>query len=62
MANGSGIWRSRNDARLGGRGPWHAQARAAASVMYEEILFTTLRLDIRDGAESWELSDWKDEA
>ncbi|KAL2695716.1 hypothetical protein AAEP93_003809 [Penicillium crustosum] len=49
------IWRNRNDARLGGRGPWHAQARAAATVMYEEIKFTTLRLDIEDGVQSWKL-------
>ncbi|CAG8304134.1 unnamed protein product [Penicillium olsonii] len=62
LADEKGIWRSRNDARLGGRGPWHAQARAAATVMYEEILFTTLRLDILDGAEGWELTDWKDSA
>ncbi|CAG7952476.1 unnamed protein product [Penicillium salamii] len=54
------IWRTRNDAKLGGRGPWHAQARAAATVMYEEILFTTLKLDIFDGGERWELTDWKD--
>ncbi|KAJ5186255.1 hypothetical protein N7449_011019 [Penicillium cf. viridicatum] len=56
------IWRNRNDARLGGRGPWHAQARAAATVMYEEIKFTTLRLDIEDGVQSWKLSDWKEDA
>ncbi|CAI7610769.1 unnamed protein product [Penicillium glandicola] len=56
------IWRSRNDARLGGRGPWHAQARAAAAVMYKEIRFTTLRLDIEDGVQSWKLSDWKEDA
>ncbi|OQD63205.1 hypothetical protein PENPOL_c010G06111 [Penicillium polonicum] len=56
------IWRNRTDARLGGRGPWHAQARAAATVMYEEIKFTTLRLDIEDGVQSWKLSDWKEGA
>ncbi|KAJ5799411.1 uncharacterized protein N7518_001479 [Penicillium psychrosexuale] len=55
------IWRSRNDARLGGLGPWHAQARAAAAVMYEQIRFTTLRLDIADGVQSWKLSDWKED-
>ncbi|KAJ5459273.1 hypothetical protein N7530_011217 [Penicillium desertorum] len=55
------IWRNRNDARLGGRGPWHAQARAAATTMYEQIRFTTLRLVIEDGVQSWELSDWKED-
>ncbi|KAJ6190455.1 hypothetical protein N7519_000476 [Penicillium mononematosum] len=55
------IWRNRNDARLGGRGPWHAQARAAAPTMYEQIRFTTLRLVIEDGVQSWTLSDWKED-
>ncbi|KXS98196.1 hypothetical protein AC579_10232 [Pseudocercospora musae] len=27
------LWRSREDARAGGSGPWHAQARAAATTM-----------------------------
>lgn len=30
--------------------------------MYEEIKFTTLRLDIEDGVQSWNLSDWKEDA
>ncbi|KAJ5951116.1 uncharacterized protein N7479_009529 [Penicillium vulpinum] len=55
------VWRNRNDARLGGRGPWHAQARAAATIMYEQIKFTTLKLDIEDGVQSWKLSDWKED-
>ncbi|KAJ5135859.1 uncharacterized protein N7515_005137 [Penicillium bovifimosum] len=57
-----GIWRTRNDARLGGRGPWHAQARAAAAVMYQQIVFTTYRLHIHDGVQYWKLSDWKEDA
>ncbi|KAJ5301949.1 hypothetical protein N7508_006812 [Penicillium antarcticum] len=56
------IWRNQDDARLGGRGPWHARARAAASVVYEQILFTTLWLSIGDGVGSWDLSDWKENA
>ncbi|KAJ5767020.1 uncharacterized protein N7511_004636 [Penicillium nucicola] len=56
------IWRNRDDARLGGRGPWHARARAAGSVLYEQILFTTLGLNIADGVGSWDLSDWKEDA
>ncbi|KAJ5893933.1 hypothetical protein N7495_005624 [Penicillium taxi] len=54
------IWRNRNDARLGGRGPWHAKARLAARELYEEIVFSTLKLDIEDEAKSWKLSEWKD--
>jgi hypothetical protein len=56
-----GIWRSREDARLGGLGPWHAKARAAAREFYEKIVFTTMRLDIGDGVKSWKIRDWKDE-
>ncbi|OGE56655.1 hypothetical protein PENARI_c003G04177 [Penicillium arizonense] len=56
------IWRNRDDARLGGQGPWHARARAAGSVLYEQIVFTTLGLTIGDGVESWNLSDWKEDA
>ncbi|KAJ5096471.1 hypothetical protein NUU61_005827 [Penicillium alfredii] len=52
------LWRSREDARLGGRGPWHAQARAAAQELYKHILFTTLKLVIKDEATSWTISDW----
>ncbi|KAJ5562018.1 hypothetical protein N7535_003519 [Penicillium sp. DV-2018c] len=55
------IWRTRNDARLGGRGPWHAKARAAAAVMYQQIVFTTYRLDIQDGVQDWKLSAWKED-
>jgi hypothetical protein len=29
--------------------------------MYEQIRFTTLRLVIEDGVQSWELSDWKED-
>ncbi|KAJ5587729.1 uncharacterized protein N7459_003494 [Penicillium hispanicum] len=55
------IWRSRNDARLGGLGPWHAKARAAAKELYEEIVFTTMKLVIEDEFRSWEISDWTDQ-
>jgi hypothetical protein len=56
----TGIWRSREDARAGGTGPWHKQARAAAAVMYEHIVFKTMELVIDDDASSWEVRDWKD--
>ncbi|KAL2221272.1 hypothetical protein M432DRAFT_605757 [Thermoascus aurantiacus ATCC 26904] len=52
------IWRSKADARLGGTGPWHQRARAAARDFYERIVFTTLKLVIDDGAAAWEISDW----
>ncbi|KAJ5289608.1 uncharacterized protein N7443_009861 [Penicillium atrosanguineum] len=56
-----GIWRSREDARLGGLGPWHAKARAAVREMYETIVFTTMRLEIADGVKGWKISGWQEE-
>ncbi|GAM41405.1 hypothetical protein EIK77_004881 [Talaromyces pinophilus] len=55
------VWRSREDARAGGTGPWHKQARAAAGVMYDTIVFKTLALVIGDDASSWKISDWTDQ-
>ena len=55
---GIGVWRSRQDARLGGQGPWHAKARAAARELYEEIVFTTMKLVIEDDFRSWHISAW----
>jgi hypothetical protein len=53
-----GIWRSRDDARAGGTGPWHKRARAAAREFYDSIVFTTRTLVIDDDASSWEISEW----
>ncbi|KAJ5714077.1 uncharacterized protein N7483_011258 [Penicillium malachiteum] len=55
------IWRNRNDARLGGRGPWHAKARAAGREWYEEIVFSTMKLVIENGVSSWSMSEWTKE-
>ncbi|KAI9666591.1 MAG: hypothetical protein M1821_004527 [Bathelium mastoideum] len=49
------IWRNREDARLGGRGPWHALARAAAKEMYVKIDFSIHKLVVNDGANEWRL-------
>ncbi|KAI9928769.1 hypothetical protein ASPWEDRAFT_168743 [Aspergillus wentii DTO 134E9] len=54
------LWRNRTDARLGGTGPWHQQARAAAREMYEKIEFTTLSLVIGEDG-NWEFGEWTDE-
>ncbi|KAK5130747.1 hypothetical protein LTR08_001692 [Meristemomyces frigidus] len=51
------IWRSREDAAAGGRGPWHRLARSAASEMYESITFHTHKLVLEAGAEQWQLED-----
>ncbi|KAL4905853.1 hypothetical protein BDW74DRAFT_177552 [Aspergillus multicolor] len=53
------VWRSREDARAGGTGPWHAKARGAARVMYEQIVFTTLELVVGEGVGEWEFREWK---
>ncbi|KAJ5660005.1 hypothetical protein N7507_006456 [Penicillium longicatenatum] len=55
------IWRNRNDARLGGRGPWHAKARVAGRELYEDIVFSTLKLVIEDDISSWSMSGWTSE-
>ncbi|KAE8353269.1 hypothetical protein BDV28DRAFT_148213 [Aspergillus coremiiformis] len=55
------IWRSRNDAKLGGTGPWHKKARGAARDMYENITFTTMKLDIDDEVRTWSVTDWTDD-
>lgn len=47
------IWRNREDARKGGTGPVHAQARRAGRELYDQILFMTGKLVIEEGAEQW---------
>ena len=54
----AGIWRNREDARAGGRGPWHGKARLAAKEMYENIDFNVHKLVVEEGASSWKLDDW----
>ncbi|KAL2817798.1 hypothetical protein BJX63DRAFT_429493 [Aspergillus granulosus] len=53
------VWRSREDARAGGTGPWHAKARGAAREMYERIEFTTMELVIGEEVGDWEFRAWK---
>lgn len=52
------LWRSREDARNGGMGPWHQKARAAGREMYERIDFKTMELVVEDGVSEWEMRDW----
>ncbi|KAL1606337.1 hypothetical protein SLS60_003739 [Paraconiothyrium brasiliense] len=53
------FWRSREDAHLGGLGPWHKKARAAGRTLYESIRFSTHRFTITDGAEEIKFEDWE---
>ncbi|OQV08902.1 hypothetical protein CLAIMM_13111 [Cladophialophora immunda] len=52
------FWRNKEDAVNGGRGPWHKQARAAISSMYEEIDVKGLRFTIEDDVASWGFSPY----
>jgi hypothetical protein len=56
----TGFWETRQHARDGGRGPWHAKARAAAGVWYESIVFKTYLLTIADDVESWEFREYEE--
>jgi hypothetical protein len=55
---GIGFWHSKQDAQEGGKGPWHAKARAAGRDLYESIIFTTHRFTILDGASRYRFEDW----
>ncbi|KAK4548464.1 hypothetical protein LTR36_009374 [Oleoguttula mirabilis] len=52
------IWRNREDAAAGGRGPWHKKARNAAREMYESIFFYTHKLVVEAGATEWRLEEY----
>lgn len=54
------FWHSREDARKGGSGPWHAKARRAGRELYEAIVFEAKRFTVLDGAEGWRVEDWED--
>ncbi|KAF2797549.1 hypothetical protein K505DRAFT_372401 [Melanomma pulvis-pyrius CBS 109.77] len=53
------FWRSREDARLGGLGPWHKKARSAGRELYGSIVFSTHRFTILDGATGFKFEDWE---
>jgi hypothetical protein len=56
----TGFWETRQHARDGGRGPWHAKARAAAGIWYESIVFKTYVLTIADGVGSWGFREYEE--
>jgi len=47
------LWRSREDAVKGGRGPWHQRARAVIPKMYEMIQVKGIVLTIEDEVRDW---------
>ncbi|KAH7143866.1 hypothetical protein EDB81DRAFT_509929 [Dactylonectria macrodidyma] len=54
------IWRSREDAKKGGRGPAHREAAGATRAMYAFWKIDQHRLIIRDDVESWEIIPWEE--
>lgn len=52
------IWRTQEDAKLGGIGPAHRRAVGAARHMYTEWSINRLGLLIGDGVKNWKISDW----
>ncbi|KAK3116166.1 hypothetical protein LTR53_003775 [Teratosphaeriaceae sp. CCFEE 6253] len=54
------LWRTREDAVAGGRGPWHCRARAAAREIYESIEFQTHRLVVDAGAHEWRFEEYRE--
>ncbi|KAL1867016.1 hypothetical protein Plec18167_008807 [Paecilomyces lecythidis] len=52
------FWQSRDDAYAGGKGPWHAKARAAADTWYQSIVFRTYALTIDNNIEGWKFTPY----
>ncbi|KAF4503836.1 hypothetical protein G6O67_008776 [Ophiocordyceps sinensis] len=56
------VWRSRQDALDGGRGPAHRKAAGSTRALYASWKIDQHRLTIRDNAHGWELSSWSGDA
>ncbi|KJZ73042.1 hypothetical protein HIM_07614 [Hirsutella minnesotensis 3608] len=54
------VWRSRQDALDGGRGPAHRRAAGSTRALYAYWKIDQHRLTIREGADSWDISTWSD--
>lgn len=53
------LWRSREDALAGGRGPAHRKAAGSTRALYAYWKIDQHRLTISENAENWEISDWE---
>lgn len=53
------VWRSRQDALAGGRGPAHRKAAGATRSLYAYWKIDQHRLTVRDNVDSWEIADWE---
>ncbi|KAJ6444849.1 eukaryotic translation initiation factor 3 subunit-like protein [Purpureocillium lavendulum] len=54
------IWRSREDALEGGRGPAHRKAAGSTRALYAYWKIDQHRLIVRDNVDSWEIVPWND--
>ncbi|KAI9732456.1 MAG: hypothetical protein M1818_007494 [Claussenomyces sp. TS43310] len=54
------IWRSKEDARLGGVGPAHREAAMSARHLYSNWNIERLALVIGEEAKNWEFQPWSD--
>ncbi|KAK5106146.1 hypothetical protein LTS08_000263 [Lithohypha guttulata] len=52
------LWRSREDAVKGGRGPWHKQAREVTATIYESISVRGLKLSVEEDVKDWFFKSW----
>jgi hypothetical protein len=52
------LWRSREEAIVGGRGPAHRKAAGATRSLYAYWKIDQHRLTIKENAEGWEFADW----
>lgn len=52
------LWRSREEAIVGGRGPSHRKAAGATRSLYAYWKIDQHRLTIKENAEGWEFADW----
>lgn len=53
------LWRSREDALAGGRGPAHRKAAGSTRALYAYWKIDQHRLTVRENAESWDISAWE---
>ncbi|KAF4122951.1 hypothetical protein GMORB2_6499, partial [Geosmithia morbida] len=54
------LWRSREDAIAGGRGPAHRKAAGSTRDLYASWKIDQHRLTIREGGQEWEISKWEE--
>ncbi|EFY84630.1 UPF0643 protein [Metarhizium acridum CQMa 102] len=53
------VWRSREDALEGGRGPAHRKAAGATRSLYAYWKIDQHRLTVRDNVDGWEITEWE---